>query len=361
MTSDGEQRRRLVRRVSLGIGALVTVAAAVWAAVDFGGWTEPSTGARQSPQTSARIVRETLVESARLAGQLGFGSPKTVLSQVPGTVTWLPPIGSTVRRGEPLFRVDDLPVVLLYGPLPMYRPLAAGTDGADVVQLEENLRALGLTGLTIDRRYSRATATVVKGWQRDVGLPESGSIELGRVVFADGPVRIAGHAVQVGAGASGNLVSYTGTAKAVVAQVEVGDTGWASAGTTVTVTLPDGAEVDGVVRSLGAEVSPPDDGDAGGSPTATVSVTIEIADQQALANYDRAPVEVRYVIDERPDVLTVPVAALLALAEGGYGLEILDQSVTTRVIAVDVGLVADGRVEVRAAAITAGMTVAVPR
>jgi hypothetical protein len=53
------------------------------------------------------------------------------------------------------------------------------------------------------------------------------------------------------------------------------------------------------------------------------------------------------------------VAALLALAEGGYGVEIVSGS-TSRIVAVETGLFADGRVEVAGADLTEGMTVGMP-
>ena len=45
------------------------------------------------------------------------------------------------------------------------------------------------------------------------------------------------------------------------------------------------------------------------------------------------------------DVLIVPVAALLAPAEGGYAVEIVDGS-STHLVAVDVGAILDGRAEI---------------
>jgi hypothetical protein len=64
-------------------------------------------------------------------------------------------------------------------------------------------------------------------------------------------------------------------------------------------------------------------------------------------------------VDERADVLTVPVNALLALAEGGYGLELVNPDGTTEIVAVETGLFADGRVEVEGPDLDDGLTVGV--
>ena len=50
-----------------------------------------------------------------------------------------------IRRGKPLYRLDDEPAAwLLYGSLPAWRDFSSGmSDGEDVRQLERNLRALG--------------------------------------------------------------------------------------------------------------------------------------------------------------------------------------------------------------------------
>ena len=55
----------------------------------------------------------------------------------------------------------------------------------------------------------------------------------------------------------------------------------------------------------------------------------------------------------------MPVAALLALAEGGYGLEIIEGS-GSRIVAVETGLFADGRVEVSGDGVSQGATVGMP-
>ncbi len=78
------------------------------------------------------------------------------------------------------------------------------------------------------------------------------------------------------------------------------------------------------------------------------------------AGLDEAPVEVEIIDDRAVDVLAVPVSALLALSEGGYAVEIDAGNGTTRLVAVEVGMYADGFVEVTTAELSAGDRVVTP-
>jgi len=93
---------------------------------------------------------------------------------------------------------------------------------------------------------------------------------------------------------------------------------------------------------------------------ARLEVTVTIADQKALGSLDAAPVDVDFVSEERAGVLAVPVAALLALAKGGYGVEIVEGG-ATRIVAVKTAMFAAGKVEIKAAGIKQGATVGVPK
>ena len=140
------------------------------------------------------------------------------------------------------------------------------------------------------------------------------------------------------------MLSYTGTTRVVTVDLDVGDQRLASGrrggrpsscrtarprrGTVATV----GAVIDG--RREATTPSPP------------IEVTVTVADQRALGDLRRGAGRRR--VHRRParaDVLTVPVAALVALAEGGYGVQVVDGG-TSRFVAVETGLFADGRVEV---------------
>jgi multidrug efflux pump subunit AcrA (membrane-fusion protein) len=90
-------------------------------------------------------------------------------------------------------------------------------------------------------------------------------------------------------------------------------------------------------------------------------MTVTLDDQHAGGDLDRAPVQVRLTTASRPGVLAVPVTALLALAEGGYGVETIQPDGLHRVLAVTTGLFADTMVEVNGNGITEGVTVVTAR
>jgi peptidoglycan hydrolase-like protein with peptidoglycan-binding domain len=346
-----------VRIAVISGAALAALAVAGAATLGLGGREgDAAEPGRSGPAATVPVTRQTLVESVSAAGELGYGATTPLASTATGTVTWLPEPGATVRRGEALLRADETPVLLMYGALPMYRALAENAKGGDVEQFEKNLSALGYTGFTVDQEFSKLTTAAVKRWQKDLELPETGTVEKDRVVFAPGSVRIAERLVRVGASATGDVVSYTGSTRGVTVSTDAAKAGWARKGTKVTVTLPDGKAVPGTVSGVAEPAQPAEGADTAGS---TVEVSIAIPDQKALGELERGGVTVRYVAKERKDVLTVPVNALLALAEGGYGLEVVSDT-GPRVVAVEVGLFAEGRVEVSGNGLTDGALVGVP-
>ena len=359
------------------LSGAVTGSALAWGS----GGTAPAASPGLPPAT-AEVTRTTLVDTTTVAGTLGYGDPVPISAAEPGTLTWIAPAGSTVRRGEPLFKIDQRPVVALYGPLPLYRTLQDGTKGADVKQLERNLAALGYTGFTVDDTYTPATAAAVDAWQADLGLPVTGTVEPGQVVVARRAVRIAADTARAGdtigadtGGVGAPVLSYTGTTRRVAVELEVADWALAVTGRTVTVTVPGRGTVTGKITRVGTAVtaqgaapggttpgggSSPDAGASPAASTASIEVTVAIADQKALGPLDAAPVDVGFVSDKRKDVLAVPVAALLALPTGGFGVQVVDRG-TTRIVAVTTGMFAAGQVEVTGQGIAAGVTVGVPK
>jgi hypothetical protein len=185
------------RILALGLTAAVVASAGVVAAGrSWGGSTaEAGAGDATGPATeSVAVSRQDLVARTDVDGTLGYAGDLRVAGHAQGTVTAVPSPGTVVERGQSLYSVDNRPVTLLYGDLPAWRRLAAGmTDGPDVKQLEANLVALGHATeaeVTVDEKFTAATTTAVKRWQKSLGLEETGVVELGQAVFLPGAFQI---------------------------------------------------------------------------------------------------------------------------------------------------------------------------
>lgn len=368
LAGDRPQRRRVWRWL-LGIALLAGVAVASWLASARLAGQPKEAQATARPAATAVVMRETLVNEVIVKGTLHYGPATPIAVPATGMVTWLPPIGAPVKQGQALLRVNEVPVVLLYGEIPVYRPLTVGATGRDVRQFEQNLHALGYRGFRVDDKYTTETAAAVKRWQRWMGRPASGVIVAGDVVYSPGPVRVAEHLSRVGAQTGVDVLSVTAKRKLVTVELKPDQSKWAKKNIAVQVRLPGGGKnVAGKVTEVSVRegaAAPGQPGQAGVTPTApqaagqsVASVAIGISDQDRLSRQGPGPVEVRYVAERRADVLTVPVAALLALAEGGYAVELSGGN--GGLVPVEVGMFADARVEVRASELEPGTQIAVP-
>jgi multidrug efflux pump subunit AcrA (membrane-fusion protein) len=209
----GEREGRLRRRLAAARGRRTLAAAAVGAALLAAGalalllgGSDGGTAAGASPAAGAvgRVERRTLAERLTATGTIGYAGETTVFARLPGTVTALPGVGDSIRRGGRLYALDGEPVLLMYGAVPAYRALAVGVDeGRDVEQLERNLAALGYEPGSVDERFTSATAAALAAWQEDLGLEPSGELALGRVAFLRGPQRVTGLEATLGEAVGG--------------------------------------------------------------------------------------------------------------------------------------------------------------
>jgi Putative peptidoglycan binding domain len=344
-------------RTAVVAGAAVAAAGVVAAAqFGFGGnEPDPSGQATDPSLATAAVTRTNLTQTQQVNGTLGYGTPVRVSAHGGGTVTWLPALGAVVRRGQQLYQVDSLPVSLFYGTRPFYRSLHSGDDGADVKVLEQNLAALGYTGFTVDTGYTASTAAAVTEWQDDHSYSGTGVFDPATVVLAPAAVRVASLAVQPGDQAGGQVLSYSGTTRVVQVPLDVALQGMARKGSAATVTLPDGKTVAGTIAAVGTVATA---GHNENDPP-TIDVTVAVADQSKLGTLDQAPVTVTLVAASVRNVLTVPVAALVALADGGTGVQVVTGS-TSHFVTVQLGMFAGGRVQVTGDGIAEGTLVGVP-
>jgi hypothetical protein len=230
------------------------------------------------------------------------------------TFTMLPAVGQVITRGQSLFQISGQPVVLLYS-------------------------------------SSRVT----------------GELALGSVVFEPGPVRVTSVTPTVGASvAPGAVLAITSTTPQVTIALAASEQSSVRVGDQVTIT--------GVVSSVGSVAKAPSGkgGEGGGSGGSggpengeeggpTIEVDVALRDPGASGHLDEAPVNVSITTESIPDALTVPVDALLALAGGGYALEVVEGRVH-RLEAVTLGLFDDGEGLVRVSGhdVEAGQRVVVP-
>jgi peptidoglycan hydrolase-like protein with peptidoglycan-binding domain len=343
---------------------------AVLMAVGTGAWlwsnnaSSEAAPASDGPVATATVERGTISATESWDGTLEYGRPATVKSSAAGTVTRLIDQGETVERGDELYRVNERPVILLLGAVPMYRDLASGDSGVDVRQLETNLAKLGYKRLSVDGAYTASTADAVRAWQADVGAEQTGTVSRRDVVFLPAGGRVDALNVSVGdvVRPGAPVLEVTGTDRVVNFEADLDDRDRFDIDTKATVVLPGGDEIAGTVsamRVVNVASGESGEGVGGGATDSQSILQVEIALVRARDELVGTPVEVIVAIDERADVLLVPVSALLALAEGGYGLEVVRDDGTTKVVRVDTGLFADGKVEVRGAGIAEGTVVGV--
>jgi peptidoglycan hydrolase-like protein with peptidoglycan-binding domain len=327
-------------------------------------------------------VRTDVAERQVVPGTLGYRGTFSVSNELPaGIITWLPAAGQVIRRGQALYRIDGQSVTLLYGSVPAWRSFLPGmTGGADVRELNENLIALGFDPdhQIPDRhiagadQFGWATAAAIELWQRAHGMPVTGSIPIGEVVFLPGPLLVSTESASTGgpAATGAQVLGGTSTTPSVLVSLTPGGPA-ARRGDSVLVTLPDGTTtVPGTVASVGRVATVPAQSAAaaqgtgssqgsGGTQTPQIPVTIGISRRSIGSGLDQAPVQVTITEAEDRGVLAVPVTALLALPDGNYAVRTAGNS--SRLIPVTTHLFDDaaGLVEVTGPGLVAGQTVEV--
>lgn len=331
-------RHRTALLVASGcLVAVLGAGTATWATLGA-----PATEAAETHTThrsTSVVTKGDLVESRTFAGTLGYGKPTVVPTAASGTITWLPAPGQVIHRDEPLYSVDERPVRAFTGVTPLWRDLVPGTRGADVRQLNENLAALGYD-VAQDDVFGRRTGAAVRKWQKDRGLPVTGTITAQQVAFVDGDVRIASVPGHLGEAAGGAVLEVTSTRRVVQAEVSERDAGQLVVGTPVRV------RVNGAGDAMPGEVADAEPEESDGTRSVVVTVSFEAGDRRLP---EAASAQVVAEGRTERDVLSVPVSALKASDGPGYAVDVVRPGGATKAVRVEVGLVADGRAAVTGA------------
>lgn len=351
-------------------GAVAAVVSGVFDSGGGGGETSD----HGSATSLASVMRRSLSTRTQFNGTLGYAGSYTVLGRAHGTLTWLPQVGAVIGDGQVLYRVDQRPVVLLYGSVPAYRDLAEGASaedvvGADVAQLNHDLVSLGYVHRAdVEagwREFGWATRAGVVRLQSAVGAEPTGRLDLGDVVFLPTSARVTLRQAGLGAPAIGPVLQASTTERTVSVALDPSLRSEVKGGDRVRITLPDGRTTPGTVRSVGkvATTPPSSSGESGGSGGGpTVAMHIRLSHPGAAGRLDQALVEVSITDRTVHHVLAVPVAALLARAGGGYAVEVVGADGAHHLVSVRPGLFDDAALEVQVSGsgLTAGQRVVVP-
>jgi peptidoglycan hydrolase-like protein with peptidoglycan-binding domain len=356
----GSRRWLLAAIVVLVAAAAIVVAVAdPFAAGSSGGGGVSDNG---SATAHATVTRRSLSSQTQVDGTLGYAGDYSVVNQRSGTITWLPGVGRVVRQGQTLYRVDGSPVLLLYGSAPAYRDLRKGESGRDVRQLNAALVALGYGEGELDptsEKFGWRTKLAVKALQADLGVKQTGVLAQGVVVFLPEAIRVTARSATLGMPAApGAILSATSTRHQVAVKLDAAQQTEVKVGDRVTITLPSGRTTPGQVSSVGSVASSA----SGDSGTKTIDVKVRLLHPATAGQLDQAPVTVLITTAHVKHALVVPVSALLALAGGGYAVEVVNAAGIHRLVPVSLGLFddADGLVQVSGSRLHAGQHVVVP-
>ncbi len=372
MTPGPPRRRRLALPAALV--AAGTAGAVV--AVAVRGGTAVAAAPAAPPVTTATVVRTDLTTTMLTGGTLGYAPSPPVINQLTGTYTWLPAAGATIRAGQALYRVDDVPVTLMAGRTPAWRPFGLGmTGGSDVTELQASLIARGdARGLfsVPTGQFDWLTAAAVERWQAASGYPVTGQIALGQVVFLPAPILTGAPDAAAGQGAVPGSAPYavTTTRRTVIVPLNPNIPA-ISPGEAVSLILPSGTATPGRVITVGSALAPAPaagssgsggsagSGGSGAAPAGSTVAVVAPGRPGATGTGADVPIQVSLTVRSVRGVLAVPVSALLALAGGGYAVEVAGRSGTHHLTGVTTGAFAGGRVQISGPGIAAGAKVVV--
>jgi peptidoglycan hydrolase-like protein with peptidoglycan-binding domain len=271
--------------------------------------------------------------------------------------------GDDPAAGATLLRVDGRPVVAVGGQLPLWRDLEMGATGEDVHQLEHMLASEGFDPGTVDTTFRSGTESALKAWQAAHGFDPDGVFRAGDALVAAWPARVGQVGVSVGdfVDAGTEALTLTASTLSVLVDLTPSDRLRTREGQTATVELSArGAVASGRVATVGtAPIS-------GGGETAGAETSDEAAaatggrEGQESINYratltldepldavEGAQVRVSILLEEAKDVLTAPVAAVVADGRGSPIVRVLRLDGTIEQVPVGTGLAQGAFVEVK--------------
>jgi peptidoglycan hydrolase-like protein with peptidoglycan-binding domain len=307
-------------------------------------------------------VGESANSGSSLIDVVVIGEVKTVTSPLSGEISNVT-ADQQSGAGSVLYDRDDVAVVTLIGDEPITRKLSKGDSGKDVELLQQNLVSLGHDAVGVTGDFDEATKTAVEEMQFDAGQKVDGTVDRGDVaVIPDGYTITSRFDTttetdgSIAVTANDELFAFGRTDRVVTVDLQLDDQSKMSVGAKVRIAIDGVDDAAGTVRSVASVAT---DKVAGGTAADDSTVTVTIALDTAVdIPQVETPVDVYVERILADNTLVVPVAALVALAEGGYAIEIANGTGTT-LIPVTPGEYADNFVEISGDGVTEGVEVVV--
>jgi hypothetical protein len=201
--------------------------------------------------------------------------------------------------------------------------------------------------VTVDDHFDSATRTMVKAWQRGLGIEQTGTVPLGSVVFlpAATTVRTVDQSVGDTVGDGDTVLTLATSTQQVLVDVPSGDEALVVPGLTVGI-----GDVHGTVSRLRSA-----------DQNGTVVVEAVITPSAEIANATNGTsVKVTLTLKNDAGVLIVPAEAVVSRLDGTYAVEVKSPNGTTAWQTVEMLGVSGANVAIRGADVSEGTVVLLP-
>lgn len=294
------RRRRVLRWLLIAVLLLAVGAVVAWQTV-----AASRTGDSATYLTEAARITD-LEDRVEAAATVAWPQDSTADLRAPadGTVTAVRvQAGDQPNSLAPLFEIDDVPLVALGSPIPVYRDLTEGLKGPDVKALEQALQRADHDPGKVDRKFTSNTTDALEDYQESNDLEETGAFTRDRALWLPPGGQITAVDVRRGdAVKPGTLLATVAIPEDIVvdAEIDQADVARVEQGATVQVTLDAfDSPLQGTVNRVA--LTPGDEG--------TYQATVAVDGPTTTL---RAGMEgtARVVVDVRKDVVVVPSGAV---------------------------------------------------
>jgi len=148
------ERGKKKNRAWIWIVIILIIAAVIFVTLNLP--TINGTSSADATETSelnfAEVVVTDLIQEQDFNGTLGTIEADSIKTQIGGTITRIPLPGEIINQGESLFAIDNKPAILLYGDLPAYRDISISENVIAVSsQLTGTITWIAETGSVIEQ------------------------------------------------------------------------------------------------------------------------------------------------------------------------------------------------------------------